>query len=281
MNSIEQLAEEAKNGDSAALEKLIEGIQNRIYGLAVRMLWHPQDAEDAAQELLVKIVTHLGNFRGECAFTTWCYRIASNHLVTTRKRRAELYGLSFESFEQEIEKGLQYDGTHAFHDAEQDLLAKEVMIGCIQGVMQCLDRNHRIAYILGEVFTVDGNVGAEALDITPEAFRKRLSRARALIKDFVGKHCGLINESSPCACTRQIAYSIKTNLVNPRRLLFVGRSHNSAVDKDKPAGHGNAGKLNKVAELMRRPEYSVPNNLVTRISALIDAGKIPLGQQPH
>jgi len=82
---MEALVEQAKNGDPDALEALVRQIQDRIYGLAMRMLWHPQDAEDATQEILVKIVTHLGSFRNESAFATWCYRIAANHLLSLRK----------------------------------------------------------------------------------------------------------------------------------------------------------------------------------------------------
>lgn len=52
----EELAQAAQAGDRAALEELIIQIQKPIYNLAVRMLWHPENAEDATQEILVKII---------------------------------------------------------------------------------------------------------------------------------------------------------------------------------------------------------------------------------
>ncbi len=85
----EALVQAARAGDRDALDALVSQIQTRLYNLAVRMLWHPADAEDATQEILIKIVTHLADFRGESQFGTWCWRIATNHLLTTRKRRAE------------------------------------------------------------------------------------------------------------------------------------------------------------------------------------------------
>ena len=62
------------------------------------MLWHPQDAEDATQEILVKVATRLSTFRGDARVTTWVHRIAVNHLLTTRRRRAEDPSLTFAAF---------------------------------------------------------------------------------------------------------------------------------------------------------------------------------------
>ncbi len=95
----------AKEGDQAALEAVVRGIQDRVYGLALRMLWHPADAEDASQEILIKVLTHLSDFRHDSAFLTWVYRIACNHLLTRRKQRAEARMLTFEQFGEQIEEG--------------------------------------------------------------------------------------------------------------------------------------------------------------------------------
>ena len=92
---LEVLAQKGKEGDRTALEELVKRIQDRIYGLSLRMLYHPVDAEDAAQEILLKIVTHLGGFRGESAFTTWMFRIATNHLLNVRRSQKECKAGSF------------------------------------------------------------------------------------------------------------------------------------------------------------------------------------------
>ncbi len=55
----EELVQAARSGDRAALEELVTRIQKPLYNLAVRMLWHPADAEDATQEILIKIITQL------------------------------------------------------------------------------------------------------------------------------------------------------------------------------------------------------------------------------
>src|SRR5262245_39241635 len=74
--SLEALAERAKDGDREALESLLFEIQDDIYRLAMRMLGLRAEAEDATQEILVKVMTHLADFRGESAFKTWVWTIA-------------------------------------------------------------------------------------------------------------------------------------------------------------------------------------------------------------
>ncbi|AFM24440.1 RNA polymerase sigma factor [Desulfomonile tiedjei] len=266
--STEELVREALKGNSDALESVVLKIQDRIYGLAIRMLWHPEDAEDASQEILVKIVTHLGSFRFESSFETWCFRIAVNHLLTTRKRRAELLNLTFPLLEQDIDKGLEYCSNHSTPEPEQDLLVKEVMIGCVQGVMLCLDRAHRIVYVLGEVYRVDSQTGSHVLEITPEAFRKRLSRSRGLVRNFLARHCGLVDTSNECTCKRQIPYAIKTGIVNPRRLLFAGYSCQSYTSAESDV---SCDTDERVAALLRQPQYEAPNRFVEKVRALVRA----------
>ena len=83
------LVERAKNGDRAAQEKLILRHQAWIYNIAVRMVFHPQDAEEVTQEVLVKVITKLSTFKGESKFRTWLYRITANHVLNMKRRGGE------------------------------------------------------------------------------------------------------------------------------------------------------------------------------------------------
>src|SRR4030043_1055994 len=100
---IEMLVSMAKEGDKKALEEMVLKIQDKIYGLALRMLYNPSDAGDAGQEILLKIIPRLSTFRGESAFTTWMYRVAVNHLLTLRRNLPELEAVSFEKYEKSLE----------------------------------------------------------------------------------------------------------------------------------------------------------------------------------
>src|SRR6266566_7017417 len=93
-----ELVEQAKNGDRAALEKLILRHQAWIYNIAVRMVFRPHDAEEVTQEVLVKVITRLGTFKGESSFRTWLYRIAANHVLNMKRRRAEAQVTTFDAY---------------------------------------------------------------------------------------------------------------------------------------------------------------------------------------
>ena len=64
-----------KNGDREALESLVMRHQDWVYNIVLRMVYHPEDAEDAAQEVLIKLLTKLSTFEGRSSFRTWLYRI--------------------------------------------------------------------------------------------------------------------------------------------------------------------------------------------------------------
>ena len=101
-----QLVAAAVGGDRQALEELLRMVADDVRRLAQRMLWHPEDAEDATQEILVKVATRLSTFRGTARVTTWVHRIAVNHLLTTRRRRAEDPSLTFAAFGRDLAEDL-------------------------------------------------------------------------------------------------------------------------------------------------------------------------------
>ena len=138
----------AVGGDQRALEQLLRAVAVDVRRLAQRMLWHPQDAEDATQEILVKVATRLSTFRGDARVTTWVHRIAVNHLLTMRRGRAEDPALTFTDFGDDLARDL--DAAYDPRGVDDELLAQEVMVGCTQGMLLCLDREHRVAYVLGE-----------------------------------------------------------------------------------------------------------------------------------
>ena len=183
----------AAAGDRAALESLIEGIQDKVYGLALRMLWHPDDARDATQEILLRVVTHLSSYRHESSFLTWVYRLATNALLNFRKSRLEREAYDFQRFGRELDQGLSESPS-----VENALLIEEIKVGCTLGMLTCLDRNHRLAYIIGEILEFDGTQAAEILEISPSSFRQRLSRARKAVIEFTRRKCGIVNSDNPC-----------------------------------------------------------------------------------
>ena len=146
---LQTMAEKATAGDREALEVLVAGVQDMVFNLSLRMLGTFADAEDATQDILLKMITHLSTFRGESAFTTWVFRIAVNHLKNYKKHMFAHAGLSFAYYGEDIENGKIQDVPDVTQNVEKDFLGQY----CGEygsGRCRCKDRvnyaiqNHRI-----------------------------------------------------------------------------------------------------------------------------------------
>jgi RNA polymerase sigma factor (sigma-70 family) len=215
---LEDVARRAPDGDRDAVEQLVRDVQGDVYGLALRMLWNREDAEDATQEILVRAVTRLGQFDFRSKLKTWVYRIAVNYILDVKKSPVERLHVTFERFAEDLADGLASDGPS---DAERSLLVEEVRIGCTLGMLQCLDRPHRLAYVVGEIMELPGPEAADVLEITPALFRKRLQHSREAIVAFTRAHCGLASETAPCACHRRVPAALRLGRIRDDALDFA------------------------------------------------------------
>ncbi len=206
--TLEDIARQALGGDREALDALVRALQGDVYGLALRMLWNREDAEDATQEILVRIVTRLSRFGFRSRLKTWAFRIAVNYVLDVKKSAIERLHLSFERFADDLDSGLQ---PASARDTDESLLIEEVKVSCSLAMLQCLDRPHRAAYVLGEIMEMSGPEAAEVLAISPELFRKRLQHARQAVLAFMKSHCGLVSDSASCQCHRRVAAASLTD----------------------------------------------------------------------
>ena len=210
------------DGDEKALENLILRHQRWIYNVALRMVWEPADAEEVTQEILIKMITNLSGFRGESAFRTWLFKIVKNHVVNMRKKPMEKDMKDFPTFSQvleDLEDGDLPDPNSV--PVELSVLVEETEIGCMAGMMLCMDREQRLIHMLGSIFGVSDAVGAEIFEISKDNYCQRLSRARKQLTNFLNEECGLINKNNPCRCEKKTRAAIKAGFVDPANLRFV------------------------------------------------------------
>ena len=255
---LETQVQKAVSGDAKALQAVVLAIKDDIYSLALRMLWHPADAEDATQDVLTRVCTSLSSFEGRSSFRTWVYRVAVRSLLNRKRGRVEPNMLSFEMLGADLAEGLDPSSAADLEPAERELLKKEVRIGCTQAMLLCLDRNHRMTYLLGDIFEWESAEAADCLEITPATYRKRLSRARSRIETFVRQHCGLVSEVAPCRCQTRIQPAIAKGRVDPKKLLFARHPVTSASKEDVEAVVDEIGRLKESASLFRNPRFQAP-----------------------
>jgi RNA polymerase sigma factor (sigma-70 family) len=202
-------------GDRRALEQILTALQRPFYNLALRMLHNRALAEDATQESLLRVVTHLSQYRHEAKFSTWATRVAVNAVLDFRSGVARQAHAPFDAFAEQLHAGLDATAAERPEDA---LLLKQAKAQCTQALLQCLDGDHRVAFVLGDILEFEASEAAEILEIEPPAFRKRLSRARAELTAFLAKQCSVHTAGAPCACHRQLGGAVRTGWLDPESL---------------------------------------------------------------
>ncbi len=214
-----ELIQKATAGDKPSLETVIGSVQDLVFNLSLRMLGTFPDAEDASQDILLKVMTHLSSFKGESSFSTWVFRIAVNHLKDYKKHMFARFPLSFEFYGDDIQNAGTEDVPDLTQNVEQAILAEELKLSCTNVMLQCLDTESRCIFILGTMFRVDSRIAGDILKITPEAYRKRLSRVRKKMADFLTEYCGEYG-TGKCHCADRVNYAIQSRRINPARLYY-------------------------------------------------------------
>ncbi len=214
------LVDKATAGDREALEAVILNVQDLVFNLSLRMLGTFPDAEDAAQDILLKVITHLSSFNKESAFSTWVFRIAVNHLKNYQKHMFAKHPLSFEFYGEDIKNGNIHDVPDLTQNVEKALLAEELKLSCTNVMLQCLDAESRCIFVLGTMFQTDSRIAGEILGISPEAYRQRLSRVRKKMADFLSEYCGEYGNGT-CRCADRINYAIQNHRIHPAHQDFA------------------------------------------------------------
>ena len=269
--SDKELVRLAKDGSRDALEELIARHQSWIYNIALRMLHHPEDAKEATQEVLIKLFTRLSTFAEQSSCRTWLYRIAINHFLNMKRGRAELAEISFAQY------GRNLDDTP---DAELpdpravavdvQLLVAEARIGCMSGMLLCLDRGQRLTFILGSIFGVSDAVGAELLELSRDNFRQRLARARRDLQNFMQDKCGLVNTANPCRCAKKTRGFITAGHIDPNNLRFARGRVTHVRDVVGRVSAEVTGLNGAYAELYRDHPFQNSPDFVTALRELMD-----------
>mgnify|MGYP001110992141 CR=1 FL=1 len=207
-------------GDKKALESLIKKHQVWVFNVALHLTADADRAADLMQDVLIKVITHLGKFEQQSRFRTWIYRIIKNHFINSeRSSKYVQETIPWEVFG----KGLDTTADEVLIDSfsiEKKLLVEEAKLSCMKGMLLCLTPEQRLVFVMGELFEMTDAEASEVLEITRVNFRTKLSRAKKQLYNFMNNKCGLINKSNPCRCARKTAGFIKKGYVNPENLQF-------------------------------------------------------------
>ena len=172
-----QLIERVLEGRQQDFAELVRRHHPKVFALCVSMLHDRAAADDAAQEVFLKAYESLAQFRGDSAFSTWLYRVATNKCLDMRRAESRRRQDSLEALTEAEDSRLKWlledprgDRVHFIEDA--DLVAK---------VLERMPEDHRVVLTLRELEGLTYEELAETLDCTVDAIKARLQRAR---RDF-------------------------------------------------------------------------------------------------
>ena len=263
---LEAYVKEAILGNKKALEELIKAIQDDIYYLSLRMLANPEDAKDATQEIVIRVITKLSMFKFQSHFKTWVYRLASNYLISYKKETVKKQELTFEIFKEDLESDLR-DNFRLENDVEYHTMLDELRISCTMAMLLCLSPSLRMAFILGEVFELEHQEASEVLEISKDAYRKQLSRARSKLTDFMQESCGLVSDSAKCSCECKLHGALNRGRIHRENICF---SQNGEYSKMQKTLKGTQEELKVIKAQCGIMHYSSPSKLEEVLLELVE-----------
>jgi hypothetical protein len=136
-----------------------------------------------------------------------------------KKSMSEMATESFEVVEKQLDS-IPSQALSLLEESEMRVEIEETKLTCMNGMLLCLERDQRLVFILGELFNVSHDLGANLLNISKDNFRQKLSRARKDLYNFMNNKCGLIRKENPCKCSGKTKGFIRAGKVNPDNLQF-------------------------------------------------------------
>lgn len=278
---------DATRGDITALNLLLSTIQPGIYNLAVRMLGNKDDAADACQEILLRITTHLASYRAEAAFTTWVYQVARNHLLNASSKSRESPEVSLDSLADTLRAGLDLGAStwgQRVQQPDDRLEARQMGVACTQGMLMRMRREDRLVYLLDTVFGLPSEEAALVLEVTPAAYRKRLSRARQCVEGVAHSVCSLVNPQADCRCDKQVhSMSIMRKNSSPSTTAYCSAKSITMTRAEKEASDAldQVGRMSDMAGVLRaHPDWQAPERMREAIRWVLTT-HAPITQLPQ
>jgi RNA polymerase sigma-70 factor, ECF subfamily len=181
----------AQRGDADAFRRLVERYQRRVYQLALGMVKDPDEAMDIAQETFVRVHRYLPSFKGDSAFFTWTYRIATNLCLDAARKRARGERVSLHAGdEQDADLEAAMDPPSAALAGPQRAALNEELKGKLLEALGGLSENHRAILLLREVEGLSYEELSKALGIRKGTVMSRLFHARLKMQNKLREYLG-------------------------------------------------------------------------------------------
>src|SRR5580704_16951756 len=194
------LVERARDGDSDAFDSLLDPWRKPLFGYIYRMVTLRQDAEDLLQDVLVRVLENIREYRGEARFKSWLFGIATHacldHLRNRKRWRVEAQRIGEQETTDHPE---QVAGLRELMSEPGFVYEiREHIAFCFSCIARSLSPEEQAAVMLKEVLEFTSEEAAAILRVSEPVFRHRLSDARAKMTQAFDGLCALINKTGVC-----------------------------------------------------------------------------------
>lgn len=243
-----------------------EELTRFIYNISRRMLFVKQDAEDATQEIIVKILEKYEKFNGNSSIKTWAYRVAINHLINIKNNKFNK--ITFEEFTEDIKVIHPENEYSGLSKIEEKIYIEELKISCTFALLQCLEKESRLIFILGNIFSIESKIGGEIFEITSSTYRKKLSRANKKITSFMNSNCGLVNKKAICKCKKRLNVAFEKERIGKEKTFYEKTS--ISIEEFKKS----MNQIDRISQVYKsNPYYKIPETLKKNLINIIENGK--------
>ncbi len=186
---VEQALQNLKSGDPRHVEKAIKALQGAVHSFGMKVCGNREDAEDAAQETLLRLARSLKQFADSRALAVWLYKVAKSQCLMSR-RKSKFAPTQMLSLDALIPQPDPTGGSAAKPwpiTPEEAVLDREFREHLEQAVL-ALPKPYRLVLILRDMEQLDAKEVAEVMNISEETTKMRLHRARVYVRNALEKY---------------------------------------------------------------------------------------------
>jgi len=192
---IEQALEILKSGNRQDAERALETLQGVVYGFGMKVCGSHEDAQDTAQETLIRLARQLREFPDARALAVWLYKVAKTQCLMSRRKSkfAPAQILSLDDLMPK-ESDLSPAGAKSWQVTPEEIVLNQELRGRLEDAILALPKHYRLVLILRDMEQLDTREVAEVVGISEETTKMRLHRARVFVRNALAGYVRHLRE---------------------------------------------------------------------------------------
>ena len=192
---IEEALKSLQSGNRQDAERALATLQGVVYGFGMKVCGSHEDAQDTAQETLIRLARQLREFPDARALSVWLYKVAKTQCLMSRRKSkfAPTQMLSLDDL-MPNESDLSSAGTKSWQVTPEEIALRQELRGRLEDAILALPKHYRLVLILRDMEQLDTREVAEVMGISEETTKKRLQRARVVVRNALAGYARHLSE---------------------------------------------------------------------------------------